>query len=58
MDELVATELLRKVLLGERKEKLPPNSVQVSKTIYTVIANKPSSSNQTRRSKILFVQDK
>ena len=31
MDELVAIELLRKVLLGEQKEKHPPNSIQVSK---------------------------
>ena len=41
MDELVATELLRKVILGERKEKLPPNSIQVSNTINTVIDPEP-----------------
>ena len=27
MDELVTIELLKKVLLGERKEKLTPNSI-------------------------------
>ena len=58
MDELVAKELLRKVLLGERKEKLPPNSVQISKTINTVIVPEPSSSNKIRRSKIILAQDK
>ena len=31
MDELVAIELLIKLLLGERKQKLSPNSIQVSK---------------------------
>ena len=51
MDELVVIELLRKVILGKRKEKLPPNSVEVSKIINTVIDPEPSSSNQIRRSK-------
>ena len=37
MDELFAIELLRKVILGERKEKLPPNSTQASKTNNTSI---------------------
>ena len=32
MDELVAIELLRKVLLGERKEKPHPNIIQASKS--------------------------
>ena len=41
MDELVAIELLRKVLLGERKEKIPPNSTQLSKTINTAINPEP-----------------
>ena len=58
MEKLAAIELLRKVLLGEIKEKLPPNSVQVSKTINTVIDPEPSSSNQIRRSKIISAQDK
>ena len=57
MGELVAIELLRKVLLGERKEKIPPNSVQLSKTSNTVINPETSSRNQVRRSKILSTQD-
>ena len=48
MDELVAIELIRKVLLGERKEKLPPNSVQVSKTSNTAINPETSYINQVR----------
>ena len=31
MDELVVIELLRKLLLGEIKEKHPPNSIQILK---------------------------
>ena len=58
MDELFAIELLRKVLLGERKEKLPPNSVQVSKTRNTVINLDTSSINPVRRSKRLSLQEK
>ena len=51
MEKLVAIEIIRNVLLGERKEKLPPNSVQVSKTSNTVLDPETSSSNQVRRSK-------
>ena len=58
MDELVEIKLLRKVLLGERKEKFPPNSVQISKTINTDIDPEPSFINQIRRSKIILAQDK
>ena len=58
MDELVAIELLRKVLMGERKEKLPPNSVQASKTINAAIDPEPSFSNQIRRSKRISAQVK
>ena len=32
MDELVEIEILRQVLRGERKETIPPNSIQVSKS--------------------------
>ena len=31
MDEITPIELLREVLLGKRKEKLPKNSVQTKK---------------------------
>ena len=58
MDKLVEIELIRKVLLGEIKEKVPPNSVQASKTNSTFIDPETSSSNQIRRSKILSAQDK
>ena len=51
MDGLVAIELLRKVLLLERKEKLPPHSVQVSKARNDVIDPETYSSNPVRRSK-------
>ena len=40
MDELVAIELLRKVLLGEQKEKHPPNSIQVSKAKQYITSTK------------------
>ena len=56
MDELIAIELLKKVLLGEREEK-KPNSIQASKTINTVIYPEPSSRNQIRRSKSISEQD-
>ena len=42
MDELVAIQLLRKLLLGERKEKLPPNSIQVSKAKQNITSTKES----------------
>ena len=58
MDELVAIELLIKVLLGERKEKLHPNSAQSSKTRNTDIDPETSSRNSVRRSKRLSAQDK
>ena len=58
MDQLVAIELLIKVLLGERKEKLPPNSSQVSKTNNNSIDPETPSSNLVRKSKILSAQEK
>ena len=58
MEELVAIELLRKVLLGERKEKLPLNSAQSSKTGNTDIDPETPSSNPVRKSKRLSAQEK
>ena len=58
MDKLVAIELLIKVLLGEIKEKLPPNSSQASKTNNNSIDPETPSSNLVRKSKILSAQEK
>ena len=58
MDELVAIELLKKVLLGERKEKTPHNSIKVSKTINTTIDPEQSCSNHIRRRKIISAQER
>ena len=74
MDELVAIELLRKVFLGEKNEKLPPNSIQVSKakqistytkealipvkTKNTAINPEPSSSHRIRISKRVSAQQR
>ena len=58
MDELVAIELLRKVLMGERKEKLPPNSSQASKTNNNSINPETPSRNLVRKSERLSAQEK
>ena len=38
MDKIAAIELLQQVLLGERKEKLPKNSVQTKRAQYKIMA--------------------
>ena len=56
MDELVAKELLRKIILGEKNS--PPTAFKYQKQTNIVIDAETSSRNQVRRNKRLPAQDK
>ena len=57
MEALTAIELLRDVLLGERKEKLPPNNVKTKNTKQKEVVPENATSEPIKPTKMVPEND-